>query len=171
LGAFFLGGRGVGSGLGSGVGASVVGWVVGWGRVDKDRVKQGVGARDYGDRQDFQSSVFIRRTKPRIPLDSIDLLKVAARGFVEALDRSDRTVKLKNSRVLSTAWLDGERAVRVQAVYASKTYSGRTFVEETWFVQHGSYLYWVTFQHGTSDDVDERHAQIDPMVVSFRWKH
>ena len=141
----------------------------GWGCIDKGNVAQGVGARDYADSARFQSSVFLRRSLPAFPLDSIALLEIAAKGFVEALDENDKSVTLESSRLLKRAWLDGQRVVRVQASSTTPAPTCTHRREETWFAQHGNILYRVTFQHGTSDSDAERRSEIDPMVVSFRW--
>ncbi len=140
----------------------------GWGTIDAGIVKQGVGARDYSDYEGYFSSVFIRRSKPGFRLDSIPLLKIAAQSSVEALDANDPEITLKDSELLPTAWLDGQRAVRIRALYYSPG-DDLYLSEETWLAQRGPFLYRVTFQHSRADTLDERRAQIDPMVVSFRW--
>ncbi|WP_340537123.1 serine/threonine-protein kinase [Nocardioides sp. GXZ039] len=140
----------------------------GWGRIDAGIVQGGVGARDYSDYEGYYSSVFIRRSEPVIPITSIDLLKVAAEAAVKNLDENDDTIELRYSKLMPTAWLDGQRAVRIRASYYS-TKDNLSFTEETWFAQRGKWLYRVTFQHSRSDSQEDRRGQIDPMVVSFRW--
>ncbi|WP_137293617.1 serine/threonine-protein kinase [Nocardioides dongxiaopingii] len=141
----------------------------GWGTIDRGIVQDGVGARDYGDTEGYYSSVFIRRSEPVIPITSPELLEIAAEAAVENLDEADDTIELKFSGLMPRAWLDGERAVRIRASYFS-TKDNLSFTEETWFAQRGTYLYRVTFQHSRSDSQAARRGQIDPMVVSFRWR-
>ncbi|WP_134766876.1 serine/threonine-protein kinase [Nocardioides sp. 1609] len=141
----------------------------GWGTIDKGIVQDGVGARDYSDTAGYYSSVFIRRSEPVIPITSPELLEIAAEAAVENLDEADDTIELKFSGLMPRAWLDGERAVRIRASYFS-TKDNLSFTEETWFAQRGTYLYRVTFQHSRSDSQAARRGQIDPMVVSFRWR-
>ncbi len=140
----------------------------GWGTIDPGIVDQGVGARDYSDYEGYYSSVFIRRTAPGFRLDSVALLKIAAQSTVEALDENDDTLTLEDSEPLPTAWLDGERAARIRALYYSPG-DDLYLSEETWLAQHGRFLYRITFQHSRADTLAERRAQIDPMIVSFRW--
>ena len=150
------------------LGAASLRTPTGWGSIDKGNVDQGVGARDYGDSEGFYSSVFIRRSVPAFPLDSIALLEIAAEAAPKALDKNDTSVKLERSSLLKRAWLDGQQVARVGASYYSPG-PDLYFREETWFAQRGKYLYRVTFQHSKIDSDAERRSQIDPMVVSFRW--
>ncbi|WP_139977594.1 serine/threonine-protein kinase [Nocardioides litoris] len=140
----------------------------GWGPIDQGVVEQGVGARDYSDFEGYYSSVFLRRSRPPIPLSTIELLRIAARSSAESLDENDDGIELKDSKMLKDGWLDGSRAARVQASYYSPA-DDLSFVEETWFAQRGPFLYRLTFQHSLVDTQAERRGQIDPMVVSFRW--
>ncbi len=140
----------------------------GWGRIDDGIVQGGVGSRDYDDYSGYYSSVFVRRTKPAFPITSIELLKIAAQATVENLDQADDTIELTYSGLMGTGWLDGQQAVRIRASYRSDA-DGLSFTEETWFAQRGPWLYRVTFQHSRSDSQAARRADIDPMVVSFRW--
>ncbi|MEO9323007.1 protein kinase [Nocardioides sp. C4-1] len=141
----------------------------GWDTIDPGRVDQGVGARDYNDLEGYYSSVFIRRNDPGFRLDTIPLLDIAADSLVTGLDDNDDTIELRNKERLKPAWLDGQRVARIRAEYYS-TKDDLSFYEETWLAQRGKFLYRVTFQHSLVDTMAERRAQIDPMVVSFRWK-
>lgn len=140
----------------------------GWGTIDQGVVASGVGARDYSDYQGYYSSVFIRRSQPIFPLDSITLLDTVAKTSVDSLDDANPEISLIQSDRLAPAWLDGERAARVRAAYHNSD-DDLDIAEESWFVMHGKYLYRITFQHSRIDPLPARRAQIDPMVVSFRW--
>ena len=142
----------------------------GWGRITEGVVVHngGVGARDYSDYEGYYSSVFIRRSKPPFPLTDISLLEIVAEAGVEAVGEGGDVV-LDRSKTLSPAWLDGERAARVRGYYTD-TGDDLSFIEETYYTQRGKFLYRITFQHSKIDSLGERRAQIDPMVVSFRWR-
>lgn len=139
----------------------------GWGMIDEGE-SAGIGARDYNDGEGYYSSVFIRRTKPPFPFDSISLLNTVAESAIDAPEEAGSPITKTKSQKLGPAWLDGERAARVRAAYHNSE-TDLNLVEESWFVQHGDFLYRVTFQHSQIDTLAERRAQIDPMVVSFRW--
>lgn len=141
----------------------------GWGTIDQGIVNQGVGARDYGDFDGYYSSVFIRRSKPAFPLDSITLLDAVAENAAKTLAESDSDLTFIESQRLAPAWLDGVRAARIRAAYRSSK-DNLELAEETWFLMKGTFLYRVTFQFSRSDSLDERRALIDPMVVSFRFQ-
>lgn len=141
----------------------------GWGRIDPGVLGGGsVGARDYDDYEGYYSSVFIRRTEPRIPLTEPSLLEVVAMADIRNLGKgSDLTIN--RSEKLSKAWLDGVQAVRVRGYYTNNA-DDLSFIEESYYAQRGKFLYRITFQHSRIDTLAERRAQIDPMVVSFRWR-
>ena len=128
----------------------------------------GVGARDYSDLEGYYSSVFLRRSKPPVSLDSIAVLDAVAQDFVRTLGENDSDLTLLESQRLPPAWLDGVRAARIRAAYRSASDS-LELAEETWLLMKGPFLYRVTFQHSRIDTLDERRAQIDPMVRSFRF--
>lgn len=144
---------------------------VGWGTIDTGVLENGgVGARDYSDYEGYYSSVFVRRSKPVFPLDSIALLDLVAKTAVQSLDDANDDISLIQSDRLAPAWLGGSRAARVRAAYHN-TGDDLDVAEESWFVMHGKYLYRITFQHSRIDPLPDRRAQIDPMVVSFRWSN
>ncbi|MCW2852744.1 MAG: Serine/threonine protein kinase [Nocardioides sp.] len=142
----------------------------GWGRVTQTKIPNGgVGARDYSDYEGYYSSVFLERTEPRFPLSSLSLLELIAAGAVEALADNNPEIKLIGQDKLKPGWLDGEQAARVRGVY-SNSKTGLSFAEESWFVQRGSFLYRLTFQHSKVDSLERRRADIDPVTVSFHWR-
>jgi serine/threonine protein kinase len=141
----------------------------GWGRIDDGIVDNGAGARDYDDFEGYYSSVFIRRSVPKVPLDDIALLDIVAQSAVESIDSSNPDLSLIRSERLEPAWLDGVQAARTRAAYRDAG-DNLELAEETWFLMKGRFLYRVTFQHSRIDSLDERRAQIDPMVKSFRFQ-
>lgn len=141
----------------------------GWGRVDDGIVDNGAGARDYDDFEGYYSSVFLRRSVPKVPLDDIALLDIVAQSAVESIDSSNPDLSLIRSERLEPAWLDGVQAARTRAAYRDAG-DNLELAEETWFLMKGRFLYRVTFQHSRIDSLDERRAQIDPMVKSFRFQ-
>lgn len=141
----------------------------GWGLIDDGIVDNGAGARDYDDFEGYYSSVFLRRSVPKVPLDDIALLDIVAQSAVESIDSSNPDLSLIRSERLEPAWLDGVQAARTRAAYRDAG-DNLELAEETWFLMKGRFLYRVTFQHSRIDSLDERRAQIDPMVKSFRFQ-
>jgi type IV secretory pathway VirB10-like protein len=141
----------------------------GWGRVTQTDIPNGVGSRDYSDYEGYYSSVFLERTEPVFPLESLSLLEIVAMAAVEALADKNADIQLVKKEELPSGWLDGAQAARVRGVYKN-TDTGLFFAEESWFAQKGKYLHRLTFQHSRADSLDQRRADIDPVVVSFRWR-
>ncbi|MCD4533868.1 serine/threonine protein kinase [Nocardioides sp. cx-169] len=141
----------------------------GWGRVTQTNIPNGVGSRDYSDYEGYYSSVFLERTEPVFPLESLSLLEIVAMAAVESLAEKNADIELVAKDELPAGWLDGAQAARVRGVYKN-TGTGLYFAEESWFVQKGKFLYRLTFQHSRADSLEERRADIDPVVVSFRWR-
>lgn len=141
----------------------------GWGRVTQTDIPDGVGSRDYSDFEGYYSSVFLERSKPAFPLTSLSLLELVAAGAVDVLADKNPELDLVSSETLPPGWLDGQQAARVRGVYKN-TDTDLFFAEESWFVQRGRFLYRLTFQHSRADSLEERRADIDPTIVSFRWR-
>jgi serine/threonine protein kinase len=151
------------------LGAASLRALVGWGRIDPGVLSGGgVGARDYDDYEGYYSSVFIRRSEPAIPLTDLDLLEIVAMADARNVGKSEG-LTVDRTEALGRAWLDGEQAFRVRAYYHSSV-DDLSFIEESYYAQRGKFLYRVTFQNSKIDTNAERRAQIDPMVVSFRWR-
>lgn len=141
----------------------------GWGRITQTDLPNGVGSRDYSDYEGYYSSVFLERSEPAFPLTSVTLLEAVASGAVDLLADQNPEIDLISNETLPPGWLDGDQAARVRGVYQN-TDTDLFFAEESWFVQKGQFLHRITFQHSRADSLDERRDDIDPMVVSFRWR-
>ncbi|GAA4673774.1 serine/threonine-protein kinase [Nocardioides nanhaiensis] len=159
------------SGIELSVGAATVRAPSGWGQITQtDLGPQTVGARNYSDFEGYASSVYLRRTKPPIPLSgATELLESVAESSIEQSSEGDSQVTLLGTTTMPRAWLDGEQAVRVRANYRNNT-DGLDLVQESWFVARGPYLWRITFENSLVDTRAERRAIIDPMVVAWRWR-